>query len=224
MYAIIFYMQHSKKGFTLIELLIVIGILAVLSSAVVIVLNPTQLFAQARDSQRLSDLESLSKAIYFYIAFTAGQPGFSLGSSTLCYPSIALYIYDGFSPRNCDGRFTEPGVLNGFKRTLAYCYNYNPGSCINFPNNPSMVVTGAGWLPINLASSAVGSLLVILPVDPINKGSGVSPLYFYAYGVDTATSVFELNTKMESIKFKQYELKDGGNDDNLYEVGSRFNL
>ncbi|MFA7202052.1 MAG: prepilin-type N-terminal cleavage/methylation domain-containing protein, partial [Candidatus Paceibacterota bacterium] len=52
--------QHS---FTLIELLVVIGILAILTAAVVIVLNPTELLKQGRDSTRMTDLASLSKTI-----------------------------------------------------------------------------------------------------------------------------------------------------------------
>lgn len=40
----------NRKGFTLIELLIVIGILAVLATAVIMVLNPAELLKQARDS------------------------------------------------------------------------------------------------------------------------------------------------------------------------------
>lgn len=57
-----------KKGFTLIELLIVIGILAILATVVVLVLNPAQLLAQARDSQRISDLSSVKSAIALYLS------------------------------------------------------------------------------------------------------------------------------------------------------------
>ena len=52
-----------KKGFTLVELLIVIAVLAILIAAVVIVLNPGEILAQARDSQRLNDLNTLKSAL-----------------------------------------------------------------------------------------------------------------------------------------------------------------
>ena len=66
--------KSSKKGFTLLELLIVIGILAVLSTAVVLVLNPAQLLAEARDSQRLNDLSAIHSAIALYLTtVTASQ-------------------------------------------------------------------------------------------------------------------------------------------------------
>jgi prepilin-type N-terminal cleavage/methylation domain-containing protein len=82
-------MQKNKKGFTLIELLIVIGILAVLATITVLVLNPAQLFAQARDSQRLSDLASIRSAIIFVQstvspAPTLGTTAYSTGTPTNC--------------------------------------------------------------------------------------------------------------------------------------------
>ena len=67
-----------KKGFTLIELLIVIAILAILATAVVLVLNPAQILAQARDSQRISDLGSVKSAIALYLATTTSTPAMTL--------------------------------------------------------------------------------------------------------------------------------------------------
>lgn len=58
----------EKKGFTLVELLIVIAILAVLSTAVVLILNPAELIKQSRDSTRISDLAALNSAIAFYLS------------------------------------------------------------------------------------------------------------------------------------------------------------
>jgi len=65
--------MKTKKGFTLLELLIVIGILAILSTTVVLVINPAQLLKKARDSQRISDLNTLKTAIAYYITET-GSP------------------------------------------------------------------------------------------------------------------------------------------------------
>ena len=77
-----------KKGFTLIELVIVIGILAILATVVVLVLNPAQMLAQARDSQRMSDLGSVKSAIALYLA-TADSPAVGATSkgtvSTACW-------------------------------------------------------------------------------------------------------------------------------------------
>ena len=77
-----------KKGFTLIELIIVIGILAILATVVVLVLNPAQMLAQARDSQRMSDLGSVKSAIALYLA-TADSPAVGATSkgtvSTACW-------------------------------------------------------------------------------------------------------------------------------------------
>jgi prepilin-type N-terminal cleavage/methylation domain-containing protein len=59
--------MKTKKGFTLLELLIVIGILAILSTTVVLVINPAELLRKARDSQRISDLNTVKTAIAYYI-------------------------------------------------------------------------------------------------------------------------------------------------------------
>jgi len=64
-------MNTQKKGFTLIELLIVIGIIGILAAAVIVVLNPAELLAQARDGTRLSDVDSVNSAINLYIASTS---------------------------------------------------------------------------------------------------------------------------------------------------------
>lgn len=58
--------RESQKGFTLIELLIVIAILGILTTAVLVSINPLEQFARGRDSGRLGAVDQLGHAIQSY--------------------------------------------------------------------------------------------------------------------------------------------------------------
>src|SRR3989344_3694005 len=77
--------MFRRTGFTLIEMLVVIGVVAVLSVVVVLVLNPAELLKQSRDSNRLSDLARINKALSVY---EVEVPNGSFGSSSVVYLSI----------------------------------------------------------------------------------------------------------------------------------------
>jgi prepilin-type N-terminal cleavage/methylation domain-containing protein len=63
----------SKRGFTLIEILIVIGIIALLAAGIIIALNPGRQFAKARDTQRVSHLNDILKAILQNVVDNKGK-------------------------------------------------------------------------------------------------------------------------------------------------------
>lgn len=188
-------MQTKRKGFTLIELLIVIGILAVLATITILVLNPAQLFAQARDSQRITDLGTIRSAVSLYLS-TAATP--DLGSDT-------------------GGTFTcgthYATSLDGAASTFT-------ASTANAAHSGEIGIDGSGWVAVDLSATTGGSPIPALPSDPSNTSS-----FYYGYSCDQTNLTFELNANMESSRYANggdddVELTDGGNNDNIYEIGS----
>ena len=86
-------MPKGRQGFTLIELLVVIGIIGILAAIVLIAVNPGRQFAQARDTQRKSDLLSISNSIYQFAAEHNGDLPDNDGDDTLVgFPGAVVCI------------------------------------------------------------------------------------------------------------------------------------
>lgn len=73
-----------NKGFTLIEMLVVLGIIGILAAVVLVAVNPGRQFAQARDTQRRSDLYAISSAVYQYAAENDGVLPASVPDTATC--------------------------------------------------------------------------------------------------------------------------------------------
>jgi len=211
-------MQTNKKGFTLIELLIVIGILAVLSTATVLMLNPAQMLAESRDTQRLNDLATLSTAISL------------LQATNNCNSDVNSGLAGGIStvgacPATADLTFTCGGTIFGssiagatsFFSTAAPAYKTLAHAGIR-------TADGAGWMAAVLTHIPGGAPVSSLPVDPSN-----STTYNYQYACD-ASGKFELDVNLESTKYtsgasnKEIGTYDGGGNDAAYETGSIVTL
>jgi prepilin-type N-terminal cleavage/methylation domain-containing protein len=66
---------REQEGFTLIELLIVIAILGILTTAVLVAINPLEQFARGRDSGRKNMVNQLGHAVQnYYTAQNATYP------------------------------------------------------------------------------------------------------------------------------------------------------
>ena len=143
-----------RKGFTLVELLIVITILVILGIFVILLINPAEILAKSRDSQRISDLATMKGAMQLYL--TDGTVSF-----TNCVAS------GGTVPIS----ESDAGTLAKIYTSLDEAPNSVGGGA--FTNHYKVITaadrqknTGAGWVPIDFSTVTSGAPIEALPIDP----------------------------------------------------------
>lgn len=90
----------KQKGFTLIEILVVIGIIGILATVVLVAVNPSRQFKQARDSQRVANVNTILNALGQNIADHQGNL-FCDGSVKLLDADIS-HVMDSSTPNGFD--------------------------------------------------------------------------------------------------------------------------
>jgi len=202
--------KQSKqgRGFTLLELLIVIAIIAILSVILVLVLNPAETLKKSRDAQRISDLNTVKTAL-----------GLILTSSTTPYLSAGnIYCIGGTSPKLF---VSTTGITSGHATGI-----FTGG--INASSTTS--VDGLGWIPVVFSWLTGGSPISNVPLDPINSATSsalVDTSLVYRYACNKTAMTFEVDGRLESDAYTIDDnkmTKDGGDNANLYEVGTVLTL
>ena len=184
------------QSFTLVELLIVIAILAILAAAVVIVINPGEMMAQARDAERISSIESLKKSIDLFVL---DNPSASLGTSQTVYLSLP------------DASSSTCGSISGLP-SLPSGWSYHCVTAANLRKTDS-----TGWVPLNFGNIYGGFPVSSLPIDPINSASE-GKYYTYVMG-----GSYELTALMEAEKTSA-SISDGGSLPGVLEAGTDLSL
>jgi len=187
--------MDQRRGFTLVELLVVIAIVAVLGTAVVLVLNPAELVKQSRDSARLSDLSAINRA---FALLEADQPEFFEGAANTIYVSIPD---------------SSVSCANLGLTVIPAGWSY---ACVSESGHRN--TDGTGWIPVDFTAASYGSPFAALPTDPINSTSSGS---YYTY---VAGGSYKLSALFESEKYAVYSQNDGGLDASVYEMGTNMNL
>ena len=131
-------MKIKKKGFTLIELLVVMTIFGLLATVVLASLSNAK--ARARDARRVSEMNTLSKAMSLYLStrniypVTGGTlPGTTInGSDPVSVHLASVSILQGQLVDPNDGQTIGGQVFHykyfsadGSEYTLTYCLETN---------------------------------------------------------------------------------------------------
>lgn len=118
---------RGNSGFTLIEILVVIGIIALLAAIVIIAINPARQFAQARNTQRSSNVNAILNAIGQYIADNKGAVPAGIPTA----PADPLDIASGganictlLMPTYIPSLPSDPKAANG-GASITDCTTYN---------------------------------------------------------------------------------------------------
>lgn len=227
--------EKREGGFTLLELLIVIAIIAILSVALVFVLNPAETLKKSRDAQRISDLKTLKTAIGLYLT-SVSSPDLDAGIANHCFFSANTAAQISYSVEQADVACTtniaegSDVAAGGTFSTVDFC-RYVPSA------TGAYGIDGTGWVPVNLASLTGGSPISALPADPVNTvttpTAPASTDLVYRYACQNAGTsgkpsyVFEIDAQLESDAYTVTEdkrAKDGGDNTAYYEVGTSLKL
>lgn len=216
--------NKREGGFTLLELLIVISIIAILSVALVFILNPAETLKKSRDAQRISDLSTLKTALGLYLTSTTTPYLGGLTSNATCKDTAAawgnaadriFYSYSGAITAITDS------TLDGGTGSVPAAYSTTTPSLID----------STGWIPVNFETLTSGSPISNLPLDPVNTISSLSAVastdLVYRYACRANNLTFEMNAQLESDAYTVTDNKrtsDGGNNDNYYEVGTNLKI
>jgi prepilin-type N-terminal cleavage/methylation domain-containing protein len=118
--------QKNKKGFTLLEILLVIGIIATLAVIIIVALDPGKRFEDARNSRRLSDIQSILSAVQQYMVDNQGAlpDGISetetqIGASNInCADTVTSSTVCHVTTQDCADLSSETTGLGHYLKTI----------------------------------------------------------------------------------------------------------
>ena len=217
--------KKHQSGFTLLELLIVVSIIAILSVALILVLNPAEALKKSRDSQRLSDLSTMKTALGLYMTSTT-TPQLAGTSNAACKTTPATAWAGPFKIYYSSPTSVTDVTLDG--STVTTVAQASVGSA-------NLGLTdGGGWIPVIFDSLTGGSPISNLPIDPVNalaSGGSLAAItsadLFYRYACSVTPLAFEIDSTLESTAYTSEDnklTKDGGNSTLYYEVGTNLKI
>ncbi|MBI5798913.1 MAG: prepilin-type N-terminal cleavage/methylation domain-containing protein [Candidatus Yonathbacteria bacterium] len=220
--------QKRDGGLTLLELLIVIAIIAILSIALVFMLNPAETLKKARDAQRISDLKSVKTALGIMLT-ASSTPRLDSSTGVVCTTNTVGASQTAKIAYSASTAVTSNATAGGDDIDGIFA---SGGYTVTAANAGK--VDGNGWIPVNLKALTGGTPISSFPVDPINTvtAAATSTDLVYRYGCQNLSStkpsfIFEIDARLESNAYTVEDnkmSKDGGDNISFYESGNSLNL
>ena len=151
-------MTIRQKGFTLVELLIVITILVILGIFVILLINPAEILAKSRDSQRISDLATMKGAMQLFLTDTTTD--LTTFMTDNCAATIPI------PDTNLPGRNKIFASLKKQPNSAAAAANKYSGKFGDTGDAARKLNNGTGWMPVEFTTVGSGAPLDSLPTDP----------------------------------------------------------
>lgn len=219
--------KEHDGGFTLLELLIVISIIAILSVALVLVLNPAEALRKSRDAQRISDLNTMKTALGLYLTSTTTPYLGGVASNSTCKPTPTTAF-------GAAGTYKIWYSLSGAAAVTDATLDASTATTPAVTSATPSLTDGTGWIPVNFDTLTGGSPISNIPVDPVNAfGTGDSAssvsnaTLAYRYACSQSPLSFEISSVLESTAYTSTDNKltsDGGSSNSYYEVGTNLKI
>lgn len=228
---------ERKGGFTLLELLIVISIIAILSIALVFMLNPAETLKKARDAQRISDLKTVKTALGIMLT-ASSTPSLDSGLATCFTTTTGVASAQKIAYSSSPTVFTGSTANAGIDAVVSNFTTPNSGVVTAASSGLAGKVDGTGWIPVKLTALTGGTPISNFPIDPVNTiavvAAATSTDYVYRYACQNLSLVagkpsyvFEIDAALESSAYTvddDKRAKDGGDNASYYEAGNSLNL
>jgi prepilin-type N-terminal cleavage/methylation domain-containing protein len=144
------------RGFTLIEILLVMGIIAILAAVVIVAINPARQFAQARNSQRTSNVFAILNAVGQNISDNSGVftcSGGSIPNAATVISSTGYNIASCVVPTYLPSLPFDPGADGAHFTSMS---DYNTGYTIVQDSTTGRITVSA---PEALETSELGKTI-----------------------------------------------------------------
>lgn len=150
--------KKPQHGFTLIELLIVIAILGILTTAILVAINPLEMFSRGRDAGRKDMINQLGGAVArYYTSQNAVYPAVSASWITTMQTASEIKTIPDNSVSN--GNLATPCAAPGQLQNNI-CYNANANDAVVYAvqsSNSEKLKANGGTTPCATTTFVVWS-------------------------------------------------------------------